>query len=139
MSERKQLNVVFTKRSRQSKASKERVYRATRDNYATRHSNTVCIAIASGETSLRCKITKKDSHKDYPFFGAPPGTRLSSRYARQSVAALTVHRTVIHFRSASSPRRKQKRQLKDCLLFGAPPGTRTLDPLIKSQLLYQLS
>ena len=24
-------------------------------------------------------------------------------------------------------------------LFGAPPGTRTLDPLIKSQLLYQLS
>ena len=23
--------------------------------------------------------------------------------------------------------------------FGAPPGTRTLDPLIKSQLLYQLS
>ena len=24
-------------------------------------------------------------------------------------------------------------------VFGAPPGTRTLDPLIKSQLLYQLS
>ena len=24
-------------------------------------------------------------------------------------------------------------------IFGAPPGTRTLDPLIKSQLLYQLS
>ena len=24
-------------------------------------------------------------------------------------------------------------------IIGAPPGTRTLDPLIKSQLLYQLS
>ena len=28
---------------------------------------------------------------------------------------------------------------KNCKIFGAPPGTRTLDPLIKSQLLYQLS
>ena len=64
---------------------------------------------------------------------APQGTRLSSRYARQTVAALT-----------TTPLRVPKKIKKDShkdypLLFGAPPGTRTLDPLIKSQLLYQLS
>ena len=31
------------------------------------------------------------------------------------------------------------KQTKNRKIFGAPPGTRTLDPLIKSQLLYQLS
>ncbi len=33
----------------------------------------------------------------------------------------------------------KKRPLFAVFSFGAPPGTRTLDPLIKSQLLYQLS
>ena len=28
---------------------------------------------------------------------------------------------------------------RKCLIFSVPSGTRTLDPLIKSQLLYQLS
>ena len=33
----------------------------------------------------------------------------------------------------------KKSKSNDLDFFGAPPGTRTLDPLIKSQLLYQLS
>ena len=62
------------------------------------------------------------------------GLGLAGRRARRlsgsvSVAVLTAHRAVIHCRSASrSPRSN-----------GAPSGTRTPDPLIKSQLLYQLS
>ena len=38
----------------------------------------------------------------------------------------------------SSPR-CTKKELLFLGVLGAPPGTRTLDPLIKSQLLYQLS
>ena len=34
---------------------------------------------------------------------------------------------------------KEKTPVSGVFSFGAPPGTRTLDPLIKSQLLYQLS
>ena len=33
----------------------------------------------------------------------------------------------------------KKRTFDDVRFFGTPSGTRTLDPLIKSQLLYQLS
>ncbi len=41
----------------------------------------------------------------------------------------------------SPPTQKKKTQTAGVRIFffGAPPGTRTLDPLIKSQLLYQLS
>ena len=35
--------------------------------------------------------------------------------------------------------KKEHHRVGWCSFFGAPPGTRTLDPLIKSQLLYQLS
>ena len=34
---------------------------------------------------------------------------------------------------------KTKKKTPDWMSFGVLPGTRTLDPLIKSQLLYQLS
>ncbi len=49
---------------------------------------------------------------------------------------------VISFSARSSPFRRtqnKKEQLLALFCFGAPPGTRTLGPLIKSQLLYQLS
>ena len=74
----------------------------------------------------------------YGFFGrgvrtwsrrdtAKPSSWFRLRYAPQSVAALTPHRGVIHYRSHSSPLFKsaQKKQVGDCLpaFFGA--GKRT--------------
>ncbi len=44
--------------------------------------------------------------------------------------------------TASIPLQKNvfdKKRQASLVFFGAPSGTRTLDPLIKSQLLYQLS
>ena len=38
-----------------------------------------------------------------------------------------------------SERTFKKKYVRICFWYGAPSGTRTQDPLIKSQLLYQLS
>ena len=72
--------------------------------------------------------------------GGDEGIRLSRELRAQSFAALTVHRTVIHYRSYFESRRRFEPKLR-CLNFGSggDEGIRTLDPLLAGQVLSQLS
>ena len=44
-----------------------------------------------------------------------------------------------HFKRTSGKEIKEKPDSLNCLVYGTPSGARTLDTLIKSQVLYQLS
>ena len=66
-----------------------------------------------------------------PELSYQPERQIQSR-SRASVALNLESRIRVH-RGANDIKKQNHK------IFGAPPGTRTLDPLIKSQLLYQLS
>ncbi len=51
----------------------------------------------------------------------------------------TVFKTVVIDHSTIPPKEKGILMLSQSLFLSTPSGARTLDPLIKSQLLYQLS
>ena len=71
------------------------------------------------------------------------GLGLLANCARQSVAALTVHRTVIHYRSPSSPPTHAQKNTEcpngHSVFFGRGGRTRTHDPWFWRPVLYQLS
>ncbi len=107
----------------------------------------------------KSKKTKQNTKRRSALFGTPSGTKpCCASLPRSSTVSLwltvpdcatcslkTVHRTVFFtlqalsgFESLFYITKKQNTKRRSAL-FGTPSGTRTLDTLIKSQVLYQLS
>ena len=72
-------------------------------------------------------------------FGGDDGIRFSRELRARSSAALTVHRTVIHYRFPFESRLVIGRTESLLVIFGGDDGIRTHDPLLAGQVLSQLS
>ncbi len=84
---------------------------------------------------------KKNTDKSVFFFWCTSRDSILARTARSvfrgSDSPPDCHSVPLPLRAPVGA--KKRTPTYRCSSFGAPPGTRTLDPLIKSQLLYQLS
>ena len=84
---------------------------------------------------------RRHAHKGHTaFFGAANGIRVSRELRARSSAALTVPRTVIHYRSPPNPISKKLSHPQGMREFsGAANGIRTHDLVITNDVLYRLS
>ena len=99
-------------------------------------------SLRSKRVAGRCPQGEQNKSNCYIRSNSRDSTR-GADYAPWSAAVADVHRKSAlcrsSFESLFGATEKQKTTRWVVFVFGAPPGTRTLDPLIKSQLLYQLS
>ena len=131
VSEEKQLITVLTMRSPPSASEQSRACEGDR----TRHANGQG---RRGKTVDNCfdnAIAAKQGARE----GLDARQCATMRPARREAATVCVANESLADARRGSRTRATDKKKKHITFTGAPPGTRTLDPLIKSQLLYQLS
>ena len=97
--------------------------------------------IAFGRFPQKRRSPGAQVHRVWPILAkTPPASRAPSCARLRRARIRTVHRTILPFRVLVPIGKKIKQDTQGILFyFGASSGTRTLDTLIKSQVLYQLS